>query len=71
MGFGARLAGTQFTFLSTLGATRGAPHGQRLFLGDFHGYTMRFSAVAKMVSFDQMNSTELFCTVFRKAIRRI
>jgi hypothetical protein len=44
MGFGARLAGTQFTFLSTLGATRGAPHAQRLFLGNFHRYTMRVSA---------------------------
>src|ERR1700741_4304016 len=32
------LASSKLTFLSRLGATRGAPHRQRLFVSDFHGY---------------------------------
>jgi len=42
MGFGARLPGNKLTFLPGLSTTSGATHRQRLFLGDSHGYIMRF-----------------------------
>jgi hypothetical protein len=40
MGLGTGLSGTEFTFLSGLGATSGAAHRQGLLLGDFHNHIM-------------------------------
>jgi hypothetical protein len=46
VGFGARLSGTQLTFLSGFGATSGAPHRQCLLFGDLHGCIMHAHCAA-------------------------
>src|SRR5580698_11343496 len=54
-----RLSGTEFTFLSHLGATGWAPHSQCLFFGDFHPSIMRDYLAARMVNFDQCSASAL------------
>src|SRR5207245_3025767 len=45
--FGAGLPGGELAFLSPFSATSGTPHRHCLFLGDFHGYIMRFHSSAR------------------------
>jgi hypothetical protein len=47
MGLSAGLPGTELTFLSWLSTTSGAPHFQRFFLADFHGYILRVYSAAR------------------------